>query len=161
MKKTVYIETTIPSYYYEIRKTSKAKAWREITREWWSGFRKYYNTLTSDVVLAELESGNHPAQAEKIALLHEVERLPYVSIIDDVVEEYISHKLVPKEYFGDGYHLAYASYYGINYLMTWNCEHLANPNKFSHIHIINGRLNLSTPVICTPEQLLTKNEEFV
>ena len=111
------------------------------------------------MVIFELERDSHPEQHEKLALMREIERLSYLPIIDDIVEAYIGHKLMPREYAGDGYHLAYASYYGVDFLMTWNCQHLANPNKFQHLHVINGRLGLETPVICTPEQLLTKSED--
>jgi len=160
MKRSVYIETTIPSYYYETRKGVKFVAWREITREWWSTFRQYYKPVCSEVVLYELERGSHPSQKRKIALLQNIDRLAYTSVIDEIVEDYVQHNLVPREYGGDAYHLAYASYYGVDFLMTWNCNHLANPNKFHHMHVINGRLGLNTPIICTPEQLLTKGENI-
>jgi hypothetical protein len=66
---------------------------------------------------------------------------------------------VPEDAGGDAYHLAIASYYEIDFLLTWNCRHLANPNKFKHMSIINGRLNLHTPILCTPEQLMTDYQE--
>jgi hypothetical protein len=159
MQRKVYIETTIPSYYYETRKDVRALAWQAITREWWSTYRRYYYALCSEMVILELEHGSHPEQRKKLSLMTSIERLAYLPIIDDIVEMYVTHKLMPREFAGDGYHLAYASYYGIDFLMTWNCRHLANPNKFQHLHVINSRLGLSTPVICTPEQLLTKSEE--
>jgi hypothetical protein len=154
MKRSVYIETTIPSYYYETRQEMKISVWRELTREWWNKYRFRYFTVCSDTVMVELEQGRHPQQKEKILLLKDIEKLPYSAVLDDIVEEYIGHKLMPKEFVGDGYHLAYASYYGIDFLLTWNCVHLANPNKFQHMRIINSRMDLKTPIICTPEQLL-------
>jgi hypothetical protein len=161
MRRKVYIETTIPSYYYETRKDVRSVAWRQITREWWGKYRRYYYALSSEMVIFELERGSHPEQHEKLALMREIERLSYLPIIDDIVEAYIGHKLMPREFAGDGYHLAYASYYGVDFLMTWNCQHLANPNKFQHLRVINGRLGLETPEICTPEQLLSKSEEDI
>lgn len=159
MRRQVYIETTIPSYYYETRKDLRSLAWRMITREWWNKYRNYYDTICSEMVILELERGSHPYQKEKLALMKDVARLTHLPIIDDIVDAYVEHKLMPQELAGDGYHLAYASYYGINFLMTWNCRHLANPNKFQHLHVINLRLGLETPIICTPEQLLTESEE--
>ena len=70
----------------------------------------------------------------------------------------MSNHLMPKEYGGDAYHLAYASYYGVDFLLTWNCTHLANPNKFKHLAIINKSMELQCPVLCTPEQLLISDE---
>ncbi len=57
---------------------------------------------------------------------------------------------------GDALHLAYASYFDIQYLLTCNCNHLANANKRKHIRVINARLGLSTPEIVTPLELFTK-----
>lgn len=112
--------------------------------------------LTSAVVYDELNTGNHPFKVQKLALIEHVEYLEHLPIIDDIAEFYIKNKLVPEETGGDAYHLAYASYYDVSFLLTWNCSHLANPNKFQHIHTVNARLNLSTPILCTPEQLLAE-----
>jgi predicted nucleic acid-binding protein len=159
MKKTVYIETTIPSYYYETRQDVKSIAWREITKEWWKKYRNYYLPVCSEIVLIELERGTHPSKEKKLSLLKNIELLKYLPIIEDIAEEYIRNLLMPREFVGDAYHLAYVSYYKIDFMITWNCNHLANPNKFHHLNVINSRLNLHTPVICTPEQLLIKGEE--
>ena len=63
---------------------------------------------------------------------------------------------MPAEYGGDALHLAYASYYKVDFLMTWNCDHLANANKRQHIRVINGRLGLHVPEIVTPMELVTE-----
>ena len=85
--------------------------------------------------------------------------LAHLPIIEEIVRVYIDNKLVAEEYGGDAYHLAYASYYDVNFLLTWNCAHLANPNKFDHMSVINSKMNLRTPILCTPEQLLTSDGE--
>jgi hypothetical protein len=59
----------------------------------------------------------------------------------------------------DSTHLAYASCYNIDYLLTWNCNHLANVNEKKHIRIINGRLGLQTPEIITPLELFKEENE--
>ena len=55
---------------------------------------------------------------------------------------------------GDAFHLALATWYRIQYLVTWNCKHLANANKFEHIQVLNARRRLLSPLLVTPEQLL-------
>ena len=60
---------------------------------------------------------------------------------------------MPMEEGGDAVHLAYASFYRMDFLLTWNCNHLANANKKTHIHIINARMDLFTPEIITPLEL--------
>ena len=54
---------------------------------------------------------------------------------------------------GDALHLAVASFCKCDFLLTWNCIHLANANKFGHIRRVNGMLGLYVPAIVTPPQL--------
>ncbi len=65
---------------------------------------------------------------------------------------------MPQVLKGDAIHLAYASYYKMDFLLTWNCNYLANANKKQHIRLINTRLNLSIPEITTPLELVTEEE---
>jgi hypothetical protein len=60
---------------------------------------------------------------------------------------------------GDAVHLAYASYYKMDFLLTWNCSHLANANKKDHIRRINAMLNLPTPEIITPLELFQEEKD--
>ena len=77
--------------------------------------------------------------------------LEVVPAIEDIVAVYVQRKLMP---LGDAYHLAVASYYGMHFVLTWNCRHLANANKIRHLQIINGELGLAVPIITTPDLLL-------
>nr|VFK39917.1 MAG: hypothetical protein BECKTC1821D_GA0114238_100750 [Candidatus Kentron sp. TC] len=71
---------------------------------------------------------------------------------------YVSNYLMPRTLAGDAAHLAYASYHNMEYLLTWNCNHLANANKRRHIQVINARLGLATPEIVTPLQLFKEKK---
>jgi len=153
MKQTVYIETTIPSFYYETREETLFAAMRQWTQEWWVNDKRNYRCVTSDAVIDELESGNHPKKKEKLALLNDVELLEINYSIEEIVEVYISNYLMPKDDLGDALHLAIASYHKIDYLLTWNCQHLANANKSAHIRRINERLRIFTPELVTPYEL--------
>ena len=63
---------------------------------------------------------------------------------------------MPRVLKGDALHLAYASFYKMDFLLTWNCNHLANANKRRHIRVINTRLNLAIPEIITPLELFSE-----
>jgi hypothetical protein len=153
MKKTVYIETTIPSYYYETRTDARSVAWREFTREWWDTQRQYFDCYTSVFALREAERPVYPQWESVKSLLEGIPLLPLAAEIAGITEVYIKHFVMPKDSQGDAAHLAAASYHGLDYLLTWNCNNLANANKFEHIAAVNLRLGLMTPVIITPEQL--------
>lgn len=74
--------------------------------------------------------------------------------IAGIIEYYIENLLVPADAAGDAGHLALASLHRINFVLTWNCRHLANANKARHLQVLNGRLGLPTPVITTPLSLI-------
>ncbi len=154
MKQTVYLETTIPFFYYETRTDAEFIAMRNWTRQWWQQRKASYNCFISIAVLDELENGNHPKKDEKILLLTGLKYLEINDEIEEIVEVYISNYLMPKDVVGDALHLAIASFYKTDYLLTWNCNHLANANKKKHIRRINERLRLSTPEIITPLEVM-------
>ncbi len=74
--------------------------------------------------------------------------------IQPIVRSYIAKKIMPKDRSGDALHLAIASFYACEFLVTWNCIHLANPLKAGHIYRLNDRLGLATPIMTTPMNLL-------
>ncbi len=152
---TIYIETTIPSFYYEARPEPEMVARRNWTREWWAerGSREF-DLVTSQAVIDELSRGRFPGRENALKLVKGLELLPIRAEIEEIVAAYISHSLMPRDAVGDALHLALASFYGCDYLLTWNCKHLANANKYRHIRRINVMLDLVTPGLVTPLELL-------
>lgn len=151
---TVYIETSIPSTYFEQRTDPKMVARREWTRDWWDKHRPYYRIVTSDPVLDELARAEHPFKQEKIDLLSGVELLPIPAGIEEIVEVYLERYVMPRDPTGDALHVALASYHKCDVLLTWNCQHLANRNKLGHIRRVNTLLGLHVPQLITPLELL-------
>ena len=84
----------------------------------------------------------------------ELPAIPVDDEIREIVDVYIRHHLMPTDPLGDALHLALASFHKTDYLLTWNCEHLANANKFGHIRRVNALLDLPVPVIVTPLELM-------
>lgn len=150
---SLYLDTTIPSYYYDQRKSLDIRYRRKITRDWWNNEKDFFSLYISELVLVELQRGNYPQKEKVIRLVKNVSILPIVSEIEDIVREYLKNFLMPRIDVGDAFHLAYASFFKIDYLLTWNCNHLANVNKKRHIEAINRKLKLFVPEIITPLQL--------
>lgn len=153
MLKRVYIETSIPSFYFETREAPDMAARREWTREWWQT-RDGYDLVTRDAVFYELERGEYPGKKDAVDL---VSGIPVVEVVDEIAEivrAYTQHHVMPSDPLGDALHLALASFHKCDFPLTWNCQNLANPNKFGHIRIINGMLGLFVPELVTPYQLL-------
>lgn len=145
---------TIPSFYHEVRTEPDMVARRTWTRHWWDEHRFAFDLVSSDAVADELERGNHPVKEGALSLIEPLELLPVESEVVEVVAAYIRHKLMPNDPLGDALHLALASYYKCDFLLTWNCRHLANANKFGHIKRINTILGLFVPTLVTPLELL-------
>lgn len=127
---------------------------KDWTREWWGGPRLLCDCWTSIAVVEELESGEHPEKQQKLDLLEEALLLEITDEIREIAQVYIDNYLMPRDVAGDALHVAVASYYKMDYLLTWNCTHLANARKKQHLRRINGRLRSDTPEIITPLELL-------
>ncbi|MGI8567428.1 MAG: type II toxin-antitoxin system VapC family toxin, partial [Pyrinomonadaceae bacterium] len=153
MTPKVYIETSIPSFYHEGRTEPEMVARRQWTRQWWDEAGGNYLRLTSVATLDELRRGDHPHQKEAIELVSALPLLAVEEAVFEIVEAYIRHKLMPADPVGDALHLAVASYHRCDFLLTWNCRHLANANKFGHIRRVNGVLGLYVPSLVTPLEL--------
>jgi len=106
---------------------------RDWTRDWWDNHRQDYLLVTSEAVLDELTRGDYPNQEKALLLINDTRLLEIDDPITEIVEAYVRHKLMPQNPLGDALHLALASYYKCDFLLTWNCQHLANANKFDHI----------------------------
>jgi hypothetical protein len=154
MKSRVYIETSIPSYYCEIRKDTESTAKRLLTIEWWDNHSRYYELVTGPPVIDELERGSYPTKSETLRLVGGLPLLEMTEEIEGIVDDYLLHRLMPREPRGDALHLALASFYQCHFLLTWNCQNLANANKFEHIRHVNTLLGLFVPILTTPHGLM-------
>lgn len=154
MRKRIYIETTIPSFYFETRSEPEMIARRNWTREWWDHQSHKYALVTSIPVIEELSDGHYPNKKDVLHLIEDVELIAVEKEVINIVDAYITHKAMPKNPRGDALHLALATYHQCDFLLTWNCQHLANANKFGHIGKVNKMLHLVTPVMVTPLELL-------
>ena len=151
MKSSVYLDTTIFSYYVDQRNELLVHILR--TKEWWDKERQLYDLYISNFILLELQEGKFPEQQQALNLTKNINILEPLDEIDKVVEIYIKNKLMPKHDLRDALHLAFASVYKIDFLLTWNCSHLANINKIGHIRNMNLSLGLFIPTIITPLEL--------
>jgi predicted nucleic acid-binding protein len=155
---SAYIETTIPSFYYTARTDAQSLARMKWTREWWDTFSDQFSLYSSAAVIVELDRGTRESEKnQRVRLIDGLELLEITSEVRDVARMYVERLVMPQDAAGDALHLALASFYGVDVLLTWNCKHLANPNKFDHIHKINHELHLSVPLMTTPLNYLSED----
>ncbi len=150
----IYVETSIASFYFEVRSEPEMVARRNWTREWFDLSSGADELVTSAAVLQELERGDFPGRKDAIDLILGLLPMAITDRVLEIVDEYISQRLMPLDPAGDALHLALASHHNCDFLVTWNCKHLANANKFGHIRRVNGLLGLMVPSLVTPLELL-------
>ena len=108
-----------------MRTTPSIVARRDWTRQWWSDAPIRYELVTSLAVIGELRSGPPGKHSEWLSLIKDLLILPIEPAVEEIVDTYQAHKLMPKDPAGDALHLALASYHKCDFLVTWNCQHLA------------------------------------
>ena len=156
MNKSVYLDTTIPSFLFDRRESALFQ--RELTWKWWELEARNYVILISDYTIWELEAGHYPHKTQALKFVSALSVLPPAPETEEIANVYISHYVMPRDLQGDAMHLAYASFYKIDFLLTWNCSHLANGNKRQHIRRVNTMLNLGVPEILTFLELFAEEE---
>ncbi len=132
-------------------------ACRDWTRRWFDSAIVSDRIVSSVADLDELRRGDFPGRVDAVSMLDNVEMLELEDPVFEIVEAYLAYRLMPADPFGDALHLALASYHRCDFLVTWNCQHLANANKFGQIRRINGILGLFVPELVTPMELLGEN----
>jgi predicted nucleic acid-binding protein len=156
---TVYIETSIPSFYYTLRTDAESIARMHWTRQWWKEYSTKFALTTSAAVIDELRQGIGKNTEERIALLDGMDILSITNEVIEIAQIYIDKLVMPKDPQGDALHLAIASFYKVDALLTWNCKHIANANKFNHIRRVNFEIDLPMPILATPLNYLSEEDE--
>jgi predicted nucleic acid-binding protein len=159
MKPRVYLETTLPSYLtaWPSRDLVRA-AHQQITREWWAG-RDSFELYTSRLVLLECQAGDAEAAAARLSSLDGIPLLEQTSEVATLAQSLISEVPLPERAAADAIHIAIAAFHGLDYLLTWNCKHIANVTLRPRIEAVCRASGYEPPLICTPEELPTGGQD--
>ncbi len=151
----VYIETTIPSYL-TARKTDDLilSANQEITKEWWDEHRGGYDLFISQFVIIEAQAGDLAMAQLRLDALDGIELLPVSEDALELGRTLITKGPLPEKAQTDAFHIAVAASANMDYLLTWNCRHIANAKMQNGIRTICSEFGFTTPEICTPAELL-------
>ena len=152
---SVYLETTIPSYLTAWRSPELVMAARQqITRDWWDNRRHDFDLFVSQLVIDEASAGDPDAVARRLEFLNGIPLLEPQDDTDVLVEALIRDLSLPDRATADAVHIALSVVNGMDFLLTWNCTHIANAAFRPAIESACRSLGYEVPVICTPEELL-------
>jgi predicted nucleic acid-binding protein len=130
-----------------------------LTHQWWNDERGNYELVTSQFVLDEAAAGDPVLAAERLQSLDGIPLLPRDARIGVIAGEIMSRAILPSKALVDALHIAMVAHHGIDYLLTWNCKHIANARILPRIHEVLKDLGCSIPLICTPEEMVDDDSE--
>ena len=154
-KESVYIETTVISYLTAwLSRDLIRAAHQQITQEQWHNRRNDFELYISAFVVNEASAGDEDAVNERLEVL---EGLPLLDVnleVENLAKDLIAGKALPEKSVTDALHIAVATVHNIDYLLSWNCKHIANAEMQDTIEKVCVKNGYGFPKICTPEELL-------
>ncbi|MBF2004610.1 MAG: type II toxin-antitoxin system VapC family toxin [Chlorogloeopsis fritschii C42_A2020_084] len=155
MSETIYIETSILGYL-TARSTKNLilAANIEVTRDWWVSRRSSFTLYISEAVLNEVSLGDREIAAQRLELVRDFPLLELNQAVRDLAAQFLSRSNLPPKADVDAIHIAAATIHGIDYLLTWNCKHIANAQIQRKLAQISLDFGYELPIICTPYELL-------
>ena len=153
MRPTVYIETSIISYLTARPSRDVIQiARQELTRTWWAD-RARYDVFVSDLVIQEASAGDIGAAERRLEALRSATVLGVSAEALALGQELLDRAALPSKARTDALHVAVAVVNGMEYLLSWNCAHIANATMRGRIEAVCRAMGFNPPIICTPEEL--------
>jgi predicted nucleic acid-binding protein len=155
MSESVYIETSIRGYL-TARSTKNLilAANIEITRDWWESQRNTFLLYTSEAVLDEVAQGDAEIATQRLEILRDFPLLELNQSVQTLAKEFLIRSSLPSKAKVDAIHIAAATVHGMDYLLTWNCKHIANAQIQGKLAKISLDFGYVLPILCTPNELM-------
>jgi len=155
MKSRLYLETTIPSYLTSRPSRDLIIAGhQELTRQWWENRRDAFQLFISQLVVDEASAGDPIAARSRLKVLQDLPLLDITPEVAELASSILGSGKIPRKAATDAAHIAIAAVHGMDFLVTWNCAHIANATIAKALASICREHACECPVICTPEELL-------
>lgn len=156
VKPAVYVENSVISYLTARRaqKNVRVAGHQDVTRDWWANKRHSFDLYASAVVVEEAQDGNAAAAAARLQVISELTLLAVTQEARDLAAVLLRETQLPAKATADALHIATATVHGMDYLITWNCKHIANAVIFRSIERACREHGYEPPVLCTPDELM-------
>ena len=153
-KPRLYLETTVVSYLTaRPSRDPITLGHQEFTRRWWKSSRRDYAIRVSSIVAEEASLGDAEEAAKRMEIISALVPLTMTEQTYSLAQRYMKARILPEKALRDALHIALASVHEMDYLVTWNCRHIASGQTRERIGKINQKVGLPIPKICTPEEL--------
>ncbi|MCZ2142012.1 MAG: type II toxin-antitoxin system VapC family toxin [Ignavibacteriales bacterium] len=154
----VYIESTIPGYLTSRPSRDIVKLTRQrFTKIWWKDILPTVDPVISDFVLQEIRRGDPDAARRREAAITNFEVLDSSPLIEELAQLFIGKLKIPQKAHLDAYHLATSVVYQVDYVLSWNFDHIVGAPVKRTFAEIGKELDLLMPTLATPEDFLGGN----
>lgn len=151
----VYIESSIISYLRQRPSGQVVAAARQLlTRTWWDEDRGDYDLVTSQYVIDEVALGDPSLATDRLSALTGIPLLELPPAVPQLAHEILKRAVLPLNAQVDSLHIAAATFHEVDYLLTWNCKHIANARLLPKLRDLLTDLGYRVPTICTPEEMV-------
>jgi hypothetical protein len=155
MKRSVYLESTIPSYLTAApSRDLLIAAHQQVTSEWWRTRRMGFDLFVSQFVLDEISRGDADVAQKRLDAIKGISLLDITDMVLDLAAGFVALRIIPKKAGTDAVHIALAAVHRMDFLLTWNCKHIANAAIVRAVEAVCLKQGFQCPVICTPEELM-------
>ena len=155
MSETVYIETSILGYLTaRPSRDIVVSANIQITREWWEMRRRDFQLYSSQAVVRETSQGDGAIASQRLEIIRNLALLDLNQSVLNLAEQFLGRSNLPAKADVDAVHIAAATVHGMDYLLTWNCKHIANAQIQGKLAEISLDFGYELPILCTPYELL-------
>lgn len=160
MKPKAYIETTIISYLTAWPSRDVVIAGhQQITRQWWNTAADRFELVASQFVIDEASAGDADSARDRLAALAPITLLDASDEALELAQQLVSAGAIPEKAVEDAAHIAVTVTNGVEFLVTWNCRHLANATMRSQIETVCRGAGYEPTIICTPDELMESDDE--
>jgi hypothetical protein len=159
-KPKVYVETTVVSYLTAwLSRDVVMHGRQQVTREWWGKRAMEFDLYTSQLVIREASAGDPEAARERLQMIGTMTPLQVTPEAQTLAEQLLQAAALPANADQDALHVAIAVTHGIEYLLTWNCRHMANATMQPRIEAVCRAAGYKPSHICTPDMLLGEDAD--
>ncbi len=146
----LYLDTSVISAHFDLQKPVR----QLITQKWIENDSSNYSLYISTLVLEEINrTSNDQLKSNMLGFIdsYNIIILDINKKITELASQY--RKAILKNEIADTIHIATASYYKLDAIVSWNFKHIVNLNTISVIHKLNQKNNFNIVEILTLEQL--------
>jgi predicted nucleic acid-binding protein len=150
-----YVETSVISYLTARPSRDEiAAAHQRLTRDWWEHRRARFDIYVSELVVQEASRGDAVAARARLEAVEGYPVLRIDAVARGLADRLLRGAVLPSKAAADALHIAVAAVTGMNFLVTWNCTHIANGFVLQSVNALCRDAGFDPPIVCTPQELM-------